>query len=228
MNLNDTHHKCINSWSKYFPAENIKCIDDAFYNKLDALGHIPPVIKKYYKSKTWAFVSDYLRIYVLLRFGGMYLDTDVELFKNPIETMKEDLEKGLPIIGFETKKTTGTCFLYSPKDSKLFQLYKDYYDKLSYNDTLIANTQILRKIINSEYSFSCLKTGKAKQYDFPDFICYDPRFYYPVNCYNVIHPGYKDAIGVHYFEISWLSTRNQTSLRKKLKDSLEKVVCDLI
>lgn len=32
--------------------------------------------------KLWAFVADYVRLYALYKYGGIYLDTDVELLNN--------------------------------------------------------------------------------------------------------------------------------------------------
>lgn len=33
-------------------------------------------------QKRWAFVADYVRLYALLTEGGIYFDTDVEVYKN--------------------------------------------------------------------------------------------------------------------------------------------------
>lgn len=35
-----------------------------------------------YNEKKWAFVSDYVRIYALYNYGGIYLDSDVEVLRN--------------------------------------------------------------------------------------------------------------------------------------------------
>ena len=35
-----------------------------------------------YKSKKYAFVSDYIRLLAVYKYGGIYLDTDVEVLKN--------------------------------------------------------------------------------------------------------------------------------------------------
>lgn len=35
-----------------------------------------------YNEKKWAFVSDYIRFYILYHEGGIYLDTDVEVMKS--------------------------------------------------------------------------------------------------------------------------------------------------
>lgn len=66
--------RCIASWKKFCPdwlivqwnTENILPFDNDF-------------IKEAYKLKKYAFVADYIRIYALFHFGGVYIDSDVEL-----------------------------------------------------------------------------------------------------------------------------------------------------
>lgn len=43
--------------------------------------HKHPFMKAAYEAKKWAFVADYARIDVIHEYGGVYLDTDVELIK---------------------------------------------------------------------------------------------------------------------------------------------------
>ncbi len=38
-------------------------------------------VKEAYKSRKYAFVSDYVRLYALYKHGGIYLDTYVEVIK---------------------------------------------------------------------------------------------------------------------------------------------------
>ena len=37
--------------------------------------------KEAYEKKKWAFVSDYARLAILYKYGGIYMDTDVEVIK---------------------------------------------------------------------------------------------------------------------------------------------------
>lgn len=39
-------------------------------------------VKQAYEAGKFAFVSDYARVFALFHFGGIYLDTDVEVFKS--------------------------------------------------------------------------------------------------------------------------------------------------
>ena len=39
-------------------------------------------VQEAYEAKKWAFVSDYVRLWAIKEFGGIYLDTDVQVFRN--------------------------------------------------------------------------------------------------------------------------------------------------
>ena len=72
-----TTQKCIASWQKYCPSYRIiEWNEDNF----DINSNI--FVQEAYEEKKWAFVSDYVRLYVLYQYGGIYLDGDVELLKN--------------------------------------------------------------------------------------------------------------------------------------------------
>lgn len=68
--------KCYDSWKKYLPDYEIVVWD---YKKVHALHsrwcEEAMVCKKY------AFVADYIRFYALYNYGGIYLDSDVEVLK---------------------------------------------------------------------------------------------------------------------------------------------------
>ena len=69
--------KCIQSWKKYCPDYLIKeCNEDNF-----DIHSAPLYVQKAYEHKKWAFVTDYVRLKVVYDYGGIYLDTDVELLR---------------------------------------------------------------------------------------------------------------------------------------------------
>lgn len=69
--------KCIRSWKKHLPDYEIRCWDgNSFdFNSLD-------FTREAMIAKKYAFASDYVRLYALYNYGGIYLDSDVEVFKN--------------------------------------------------------------------------------------------------------------------------------------------------
>lgn len=77
--------KCIDSWKKNLPDyEIIEWNEDNF----DV--NIVPYTQEAYKSKKYAFVSDYARFWILYNYGGIYFDTDVEVLR----PMNHIVEKG--------------------------------------------------------------------------------------------------------------------------------------
>lgn len=67
---------CINSWKKYLPDYKFMLWNENTFdvNSID-------FTKEAYEQKKWAFISDYVRIWALYNYGGIYLDTDVEVVK---------------------------------------------------------------------------------------------------------------------------------------------------
>ena len=79
--------KCIKSWKKYCPDyEIIEWNEDNFDVNLN------PYTKMCYTQKKYAFLSDYIRLLIVYRHGGIYLDTDVEIIKSfvkfPLDLLK--------------------------------------------------------------------------------------------------------------------------------------------
>lgn len=68
---------CINSWKEKMPNYEIKCWNE---NNFD----IQSVtwVKEAIQMKKWSLASDYIRHYALFTEGGIYMDTDVKVFKS--------------------------------------------------------------------------------------------------------------------------------------------------
>lgn len=86
--------KCIESWNKYMPDYEVIEWNEDNYNI-----HKCKYMRQAYENKKWAFVSDYARFDILYQYGGIYLDTDVELLK-PIPV--EILQSGNAVTGMES------------------------------------------------------------------------------------------------------------------------------
>ena len=72
--------RCIESWKLFAPNFEIMLWDES------NLEFNSPVITHAKKNKQWAFLSDIARLKILYKYGGLYLDVDVELVK-PIEDL---------------------------------------------------------------------------------------------------------------------------------------------
>lgn len=75
--------RCRASWERFAPGWEIR-----EWNALPAevAAEVPAYVQAAMQAKKWAFVSDWLRFWVLAREGGLYFDYDVELVA-PIERL---------------------------------------------------------------------------------------------------------------------------------------------
>ena len=67
---------CIRSWRKIMPDYQIICWD---VNRFDL--NLSPFAKEAYEKRKWAFAADYIRLFALYNYGGVFLDSDVRVFK---------------------------------------------------------------------------------------------------------------------------------------------------
>lgn len=133
--------KCISSWKKYCPDyEIIEWNEDNFDITLT------PYTEFTYNKNLYAYLSDYVRLWAVNRYGGFYFDTDVEIIK-PLDGLK-DFEA---FFGFETNEyiTTGVGF-GAISNHPAVKAMLDAYDQKSITD------------VSKEYDeFGCL-TGSPK------------------------------------------------------------------
>lgn len=67
---------CIASWKRCMPDYEYRLWDLEAIQEIDA-----PFLKEALAARKWAFAADYVRLYALYHEGGIYLDTDVMVYK---------------------------------------------------------------------------------------------------------------------------------------------------
>ena len=68
---------CIASWNKHLPDYELRLWDR---NRFDVNSQL--WTKQAYEAKKYAFAADYIRLYALYHEGGIYLDSDVVVYKS--------------------------------------------------------------------------------------------------------------------------------------------------
>lgn len=68
---------CIKSWKKQLPDYKIMFWNEETFD----ISKSCTFVKEAYEKKKFAFVSDYVRLWALKEFGGIYLDTDIEILR---------------------------------------------------------------------------------------------------------------------------------------------------
>lgn len=69
--------KCMDSWPKVLPDYELKLWNFDIFDKNSS-----DWVREAYDAQKYAFAADYIRLYALYNYGGIYLDMDVEVIKS--------------------------------------------------------------------------------------------------------------------------------------------------
>lgn len=163
-----------------------------------AIKNCPDYVKEAYELKKWAFVTDYVRLSVLYEFGGIYLDTDVEVLK-PFD----DLLKNKVFMCAESEVSICTAVIGAPPKSQfigeLIALYKDkhFYRNGKLNET--PNSQLIYEyIVNRDKYKSTNGIFEQKEY-----IIYPSDYFSPINCYTMYCRITDNTYSIHRYAGTW-------------------------
>lgn len=216
--------KCIESWKKYFPTYEIK-----EWNEDNFDVNITNYTRQAYDSKKYAFVSDYVRFYVLYKYGGVYFDTDVEIIKS----FNDILNRG-PFMGCENDINEGLDISVAPglglaveKGNHIYKEILDLYGSLSFieHDKLVLKTvvQYTTEILNKHG----LKKINALQ-NCDGIWIYPKEYFNPISHVNeiIITPN---TYSIHHYAGSWLPKQEKfkTFIIKLLGRKIWRVVITL-
>ena len=110
--------KCLASWKKFLPDYEVVLWDTKRFD-LEAV----PWVKQAFEAKKYAFAADYIRFYALYNYGGIYLDSDVEVLRS------FDPLLDLPYFaGAETAGTIEAAVLGAEKGCDWIKQCLDYYE----------------------------------------------------------------------------------------------------
>ena len=73
----DDIRRCIDSWHIHLPDYEFRLWDGNRFN-CDSV----PYVKQAMQRRKYAFASDYIRLFALFHEGGIYLDSDIEVFRS--------------------------------------------------------------------------------------------------------------------------------------------------
>ena len=110
---------CILSWKKYCPDYEIKRWDESNYDV-----NKNQYTRDAYKSKKWAFLTDYVRLDVMYNEGGVYMDTDVKLIRSIDPLINEGA-----FMSFEKRGRVNTGVGFACEaGNKIVKENKEYYE----------------------------------------------------------------------------------------------------
>lgn len=206
--MTDDAKKCIASWKKFCPDYEI-----IEWNEKTFDVNSNPYTREAYNEKKWAFVTDYVRLFVLYSNGGIYMDTDVELVK-PID----DFLGHHAFSGFESSSDIPTGIMGCEKGFDLFGSFLEYYENRHFikeNGSYDLTTNV--SIITNICELRGLKRNNTLQ-TIAGFVLYPSDVFCPKNCLTGRLDMTDNTVAIHHFAGSWLE--DGAAKLKKLRNSL--------
>lgn len=119
---------CIESWKRCCPDYEIREWNEANYDFTKN-----EYMRQAYEAKKWGFVPDYARLDIIYEYGGIYLDTDVEMVHSFDELLENDCFFGFEDTGDgEHFVNCGHGFGAAPHHEAV-KLARDLYDHLNFD-----------------------------------------------------------------------------------------------
>ncbi len=189
--------KCLASWRTHLPDWEIIEWNESNWDVNDY-----PFTAQAAQEQKWAFVSDFARLEILYRHGGIYMDTDVEIISNPSRLLEHSC-----FFGMESPQNLGCALIGSsakhPTIKAMCEVYKkpvQEYIPIPYLLTpylLTPNSTIGRDaIITTPQGVTLF----GQDYCYP----FSPSEVWIKNRFIT-----RNTISVHHYQGSWVSPKKR-------------------
>lgn len=205
--LPELAQQCLASWKEHMPEWEIKRWDETNFDVASA----PTYVKQAYEARKFAFVSDYVRLWALEQYGGVYMDTDVKVQKS-----FEPLLSDTAFIGLEESKAhlPGTCVMGCEAHCQWVKDMLSTYEGAEFikpdgSLDLTTNVERMGKVMLKELTSEGLTISELgrywKQIQFIDkwgLRIYTHDYFSPITSTRVMRKT-KNTYSIHYFAGSW-------------------------
>ena len=211
--LPDLYKGYIETWKKKCP--DYKIIE---WNENNFDVKSIPYVKEAYEIKKFAFVTDYVRLYVLSKYGGIYMDVDVEMLKNIDIFLTDD-----GFSGFENEKAVPTGIMGAKKGNPFINELLEEYNDIHFidrNGNMDMTTNVER--ITQKAVLYGLKLNDKKQ-KICGFTFYPTEYFCPKSSRTLEMKITNNTYVIHHFSGSWNKGR-ANGVKKIIKRILPKFI----
>lgn len=184
--------ECMDSWKKYL-TNHTMCLWNE--QSMDLSHHW---MRETLNQQSWVFASDYTRLWAVYHYGGMYLDTDVEILKHSV-IPKQFFAKEKGLNNFEPI-ATGLSFAAEPYNDIIKDLLYIYnYFHFSKNKQVDYSCVAL----TTNYLISIGLKNCKNIYDFKGFTIYPTEYFCPQNWQTGKIDITEKTIAIHRYTRLW-------------------------
>ncbi len=212
--MGELEKHCLATWKKFCPDYEIIRWDETNYDYTQN-----QYISDAYKSGKYAFVSDYARLDVIYRYGGIYLDTDVEILRSIDQLL---YQRGF--MGFESNSMVNSGVgMGGVAGIELFATLRDAYQNYVFIDSNgkindVANCNLQSAILKEKG----LRLDNTLQ-EIDGIRFYPSEFLSPVSYLTNKKHITENTYSVHWFTGSW-QTEVGTTYRNQQLQYMDEII----
>lgn len=200
---------CLDTWRKVLPDYQIMEWNEENFSVEDSV----PYVQEAYSVGKWAFVSDYVRLSALEVYGGIYLDTDVEIFRRFDELLDCQM-----FMGFESNDYLTTAVIGSkpgmPEIREFLDSYRNQHFILPDGSMDMQTTNVVRltKIMKAH---GLHLNGKRQMVG--EVTVYPQWYFSPNDFVNIFGKYRKRSYAFHHLNASWYDERIEKSFLRRVR-----------
>ena len=210
--ISELTKKCIQTWKKFLPDFEIKEWNESNFDVNQC-----PFVKEAYEQKKWAFVADYTRFKVLEEYGGIYLDTDMEITADISKYLELDL-----FMGQEDSKMINAAVVWAKEaHNPRIKDIVDYYESCEkFNPTGDLYDQSVPRVLTKyfeKFGFD-KELDEVQSFDDGKTKIYPMEYFYPLS-YDYQNNKFTDnSCMIHHFDATWISPMEKFKTKMKRKN----------
>lgn len=203
---------CMSTWKKFMPEWKVMRWDEDSFDV-----NSTQWTKGAYEAKKYAFVSDYVRLFALKQYGGIYFDTDVKLLKN-LEPLTEQFDT---FMGFERPGTLTSAVIYSSPNHPLICEFLEHYNGKIFTDAIVTGNEanvIMMTDICEKYGLirndaeQMLRIGNEGNEYFVKIFTKD--YFCPLDFWHNLTIT-ENSYAIHLFDASWIDDKTKKRITRE-------------
>lgn len=187
---------CLDSWKENLPDYEFK-----LWSKDTFDINSVQWVKEAFECKKYAFAADYIRFWALYNYGGIYLDSDIEVVKDYDRFLNHHSFMGYEYLGIPEAATIG-----AEPGMPWIKECLDYYEgKSFFNEDgsirIDAVPYLIRLVLKEHYNHDFRENGNVQ--DYGDLVMYPYQYFSPKNYYTDAIESNEFTVSIHRFASAW-------------------------
>lgn len=200
---------CMASWQKYLPEYRFMLWNEDSFD----ISKSCDFVRQAYGNKRWAFVSDFVRVWALNQYGGVYLDTDVEVCKPLDKFLNERMVLGTDELGHLT------AFMASEPNHPFWKEIIDVYSNMQFvNKDGSFNTTVNNAYIENKLHLLGYEIANKNQQIGQGIKIYSDDYFHAVDHMTGKWHTTSNTHAIHWHTLTWCdrSTHINRFIRVKM------------